>query len=211
LARPRTTTPTRPDDARAQRSIDALRAAFLELLERKPLEDIAIREITDGAGVSYPTFFRRFGSKHELLEDIATEEVSKLLSLGQAAFGKTEATSSAEDLCRYVQQHRALWAALLNGGAADAMRAEFKRIAEETAYTRPRANPWLPIDLAAPFVTSGVFEILAWWMRQPDDYPLENVVTLFNALIVETTARPRNIVLGSSPENGQGRTRRPNG
>ena len=194
MARTRTTTPTKPDDARVQRSIEALRTAFLELLERKPLEEISIREITDAAGVSYPTFFRRFASKHELLEDIATEEVAKLLSLGQVAFGKA-ATSSAADLCRYVQQHRALWAALLNGGAADAMRAEFRRIAEESAKAGPRANPWIPLDLAAPFVTSGVFEILAWWMRQPADYPLEKVVILFDALIVQNTARPRNIKL----------------
>lgn len=195
MARARTTTPTKPDDARVQRSIEALRTAFLDLLERKPLEEISIREITEAAGVSYPTFFRRFARKHELLEDIATKQVAKLLTLGEVAFGKAAPTSSAVDLCRYVQAHRTLWAALLNGGAADAMRAEFRRIAETNAKAGPRANPWIPLDLAAPFVTSGVFEILAWWMRQPADYPLEKVVILFNALIVENTARPRDVKL----------------
>ena len=80
---------------------------------------------------------------------------------------------------------------LLNGGAAHIMREEFRRIAEEMAYSRPRANPWLPVELAAPFVTSGIFEILAWWLRQPEDYPLDDIVALFDALIVDVTARPR--------------------
>jgi hypothetical protein len=69
------------------------------------------------------------------------------------------------------------------------------RIAQETAHTRPRNNPWLPVDLAVPFVTSGVFEIITWWMRQPEDYPLANVVKLFDALIIDTTRRRRNIIL----------------
>ena len=46
-----------------------------------------------------------------------------------------------------------------------------------------------------PFVTSGIFQIFSWWMRQPEDYPMENVVTLFNALIVDVTGRRRNISL----------------
>jgi hypothetical protein len=81
----------------------------------------------------------------------------------------------------------------LNGGAAHSMREEFRRFANETAHSRPQANPWLPIELAVPFVTSGIFEILAWWLRQPPDYPVEKVVRLMNALIVEVTARPRDI------------------
>ena len=75
------------------------------------------------------------------------------------------------------------------------MREEFMRIAREIAVTQPRANPWLPIDLAVPFVTNGIFEIMAWWMRQPTDYPLQNVITLLEALVLNVAGRPRNISL----------------
>lgn len=195
MARQRTTTPRKPDDARAQRSLDALRSAFLELIERKPLEQISIREITEAAGLSYPTFFRRFASKEALLEDIATEEVRRLLGLGHMAIDKRSGEESGAALCAYVQEHRKLWATLLTGGAASAMRKEFMRVAKEIATTRPRANPWLPVELAVAFVTSGIFEILAWWMRQPEDYPVENVARLFDALIVDSVGRPRKISL----------------
>src|SRR6202008_4264211 len=60
LARPRTTTPTKPNDARAQRSIDALRSAFLTLIEHKPRDQISIKEIAEVADLGYQTFFRRF-------------------------------------------------------------------------------------------------------------------------------------------------------
>lgn len=193
MARARTTTPSKPDDVRAQRSIDALRMGLLDLLEEKPLEEISIKEITDRAGLSYPTFFRRFASKGELLEDIAAEEVRMLLNLSQAAYDE-EGAELAGELCRYVHERRSLWTILLNGGAAEAMRKEFQRMAAETAYARqPRANPWLPVDLAISFTTSGIFEIFAWWMRQPPDYPLEKVVQLYKALIIEVTHQPRGI------------------
>lgn len=195
VARKRTTLPTKPDDARVERSIDALRSALLELIERKPFDQISIRNITDTAGLSYPTFFRRFSRKEELLEDIAAAEVRRLLSLSETAIDKRNAQESGETLCRYVQEHRQLWTVLLTGGASHVMREEFMRTAREIAYARPRNNPWLPIDLAVPFVTSGIFEIISWWMRQPQDYPLANVVKLFDALIIDTAHRRRNITL----------------
>ena len=194
MARKRTTTATKPDDARAQRSIDALRAALLELIERKPFDQISIKDITETAGLSYPTFFRRFESKEELLEHIATEEVRTVLYLGQSAITDRHRPESAKLMCEYVQEHRKLWTALLTG-ASSAMRTEFMRVSKEIADSRPRTNPWIPIELSVPFVTSGIFEILVWWLNERDDYPIENVIALFNALIVDVAGRPRNIVL----------------
>ena len=191
MARQRTTEPRKPDDARAHRSIDALKSALLHLIERKPFEQIAIKDITEEAGLSYPTFFRRFASKEDLFEHIARDEVQTLLGLGEAALTTPE-KQSGRALCEYIAPRRKLWTALLNEGASSAMRREFMRVSKELAQNR-RANPWIPLDLAVPFVTSGIFEILAWWMRRPDDYPVEHVVKMFNALIVDVTARPRQL------------------
>lgn len=195
MARPRTTTPTKPDDARAQRSIEALRAAILQLLEERPLEQISIKEITDAAGLSYPTFFRRFAGKEELIEDIAAKEVASFLALGRAAFARRHAARSADAMIRYVHARRTLWKTLLNDGAAPAMRKEFMRIAREISDEGPRVNAWMPVDLGVSFVTSAIFELFAWWLRQPEDYPIDNVLKLFTALIIEPSARRRDIGL----------------
>ncbi len=159
------------------------------------LEQISIREITDAAGLSYPTFFRRFASKEELIEDIATAEVSRLMAAGGPVGTRADAERGAAGLCGSVQTHRRLWTTLLNGGASTAMRREFMRIAHLTAERGPRVNPWMPVDLAVPFVTSGVFELFAWWLRQPEDYPIENVLKLFNALITDSVSSRRDIGL----------------
>lgn len=172
-----------------------MRTAFLTLLDAKSLDEISIKEICDEAGLSYPTFYRRFSGKDELLATIATEEVRRLLSLGFSAMEQRSGRFAASDMCEYVEEHRVLWRTLLTGGATDAMRHEFMRLTREFALNHPRVNPWLPLDLAVPFVASGIFEILAWWMREADDYPTANVITLIEALVIETTARPRRVTL----------------
>lgn len=183
----------RPNDARALRSRVALQEALLSLVGEKPFEQVSIKEITTRAGVSYPVFFRRYENKEQLLNDIAETEVQRLLALTLPVFDADEGNASIQILCRYIADHRTLWTQLLTGGAGSAMREEFKRIARETGNTRSQVNPWLPRDLAPSFVVSGLFEILAWWLAQPSDYPIDRVVTLIDVLIVQSTGRARDI------------------
>lgn len=181
---------SRPNDARALRSRDALRVALLELLENFPFEAISIRDITNAAGVSYPVFFRRYSSKEQLFEDIATAEVRNLLSVTVPIFEAEQQLESVQMLCAYIVEHRALWTRLLTGGAAAIMRDEFQRIAREFQIKRQPVNPWLPADLAAAFAVAGLFEILAWWLSQPEDYPTEKIVKIIQLLIVRLASVP---------------------
>jgi len=185
----------RPQDARAVRSREALRGALLALVETKPFEQIAIKEITERAGVSYPVFFRQFNSKEELLEDVAAGEVRNLLGRTNMALTSPNIEQNLFEMCDYVNGHRALWTALLTGGAAAAMRAEFTRISDDIRKSRERSNPWMPSELATAFVVSGLFEILSWWLRQPANYPFGNVVKLIDVLIIRSTLQPVDIEL----------------
>jgi len=191
LARKRTTVPTKPDDARAQRSVQALRVAFLELIEFKPLDQILLREITDAAGLSYPTFFRRFSSKEDLLIDIARGEVRELMGLGRKAIENRQ-YDGGKGMFDHVQSRRKLWTSLLTGGATAAMREEFIRASREMAGDHGRVKPDIPLDLASGFFASGVFEIFSWWLRQPEDYPVADAIRLFEALILPSLGRPRD-------------------
>lgn len=183
----------RPHDLRVVKSRQALRMGLLRLLERRNLENITIKDITNEAGVSYPVFFRQFASKEELLADLATNEVRMLLEQTYATFDP--ASSSSRALCLYVQGHKAVWRSLLTTGAASAMRAEFARVSAEIGYSGHRANPWLPVELASGFVASGVFEVLAWWLSQPDGYSVEKAIKLLDALVIRTVAEPQNLNL----------------
>lgn len=180
---------SRPHDLRAVRSRQALKAALLKLIEHQSLEDITIKEITAEAGVSYPVFFRQFASREELLADIATEEVRELLATAYPMFDLKAPSENLLEFCKFVEARRELWKALLTGGAASAMRGEFLRISAEIGRSTPRTNPDLPVELASAYVTSGMFEILTWWLNQPEGYPIKKVAHLLDTLVVGPVTR----------------------
>lgn len=153
-----------PRDARALRSGAALRNALLALIERKPLEQITVREITAEAGVHYATFFRHHPSKESLLDHIAAEQINRLVELTVPVLDNVDSYAATLALCRYVSDHRTLWTTLLTGGAAGAMRDELLTISRRLASERPPPAAWLPVDLAVNCSVSLMFETLAWWL-----------------------------------------------
>jgi len=125
----RTSDPPLTVDSRVMRSRRALRASILRLMERRQFDQITIRQIAAEAKVSYATFFRHHTSKQQLLDEIATDEVRGLLAMSLPSVDDFPAdTSASRRLCEYINEHRALWAALLNGGAATAVKQEYMRV-----------------------------------------------------------------------------------
>jgi len=179
----------RPDyatatDARIVQSREALREALLALLEKKPLEDITIREIAATAGIGYTTFFRHHTSKEDLLDDIAAAEIRRLFDLTLPALGATDTHAGALALCRYVDEHRALWSRLLTGGAAGRLREEFIRMTREFAASHGSDHDWLPPEVGVIFGASATIELLTWWLQQDKPISVKRFATIHERLVV---------------------------
>lgn len=175
---------SRSTDARALRSRAALREALLSLIEEKDFQQIPVREIATRAGVTFPTFYRQFATKEDLLADIARDELARLAARMSLRRDRDNAEITARSICEYVGQHRALWAVLLGTGAAAVMRDEFVKLTEEWAGVEDRINPELPADMVASFVIASMFEILGWWLRQPADYSAERIARYLELLVL---------------------------
>lgn len=176
-------------DARSTRSQQALRQGLLQLMEQTPFEEITLRDIVDRAEVSYPTFYRHYAAKEDLLADLARDEITRFMALPFARSG--EGPSPGERICDYIGPRRALWRTLLMGAAAPIMRAEFIRHGQEIAERGPRLNPRFPAEVMAGVTASGLFEIIAWWLRQGDDYPVSEVVQMLELLVINPITRPQ--------------------
>jgi AcrR family transcriptional regulator len=174
-------------DARAVRTREALRRALLDLLEKKALEEISIRDIAAAAGVSYTTFFRHHTTKEALLDEIAAEQIQRFVELGWPNIEASDTRAASLTLCAYVDEHRQLWSTLLTGGAANALRAELLRIARELAAKQNAPGSWLPSDLAVVFAVSSTIELLTWWLRQEKPLPSEQIAEIHDRLIITPT------------------------
>jgi AcrR family transcriptional regulator len=178
-------------DARAVRSGLALRDALLALLERKQFEQITIRDICAEAGVHYATFFRHHPTKESLLEAIATDQIRQLNELTLAVREASDLAAGFRALCVYVDEHRALWSTLLNGGAGPAMRAEWIRYSKEVALTEPPVNSWLPVELGTVCAATLIAETVAWWVGQPREaHSVDEVAAILLRLLTTSIVAP---------------------
>jgi AcrR family transcriptional regulator len=175
-------------DARAVRTREALRQALLRLLDLKPLEQITIRDICEVAQVGYTTFFRHHPTKESLLNDVAAEQMGRLVGLAISVADASDNTRRASiALCSYVDEHRKLWSTLLTGGAAGAMRDEFMRLSTQIAATRAHQLEWPPADIATILVVSSTIELLSWWLRAKKPLSIEQVAEIHERIIVTPT------------------------
>jgi AcrR family transcriptional regulator len=174
-----------PTDRRIQRSLDALRAALLELLVEKSFDQISIVELTARAGLSYTTFFRHFDSKEALLNDFAAASIQDLLSLSVPVVSRAGSLESCRALFFYVHAKRDLWRALLIGGAADIVQAEFVRQARLWTEVSKWQHTWLPVDLSTLWSARGTIHILSWWLEQDCQAPIDEMALILDRLIVK--------------------------
>ncbi len=176
--------PSRAPDARARKSLAALRAAMLALLETHRFEDITARQICAKAGIGYATFFRHFPDKEHLLSDVASGEITDLIGHAAGLMFQADTRGSTRALCAFVAGHRALWTTLLTGGAAPLVRAELLAQARALAQSAAPSPAGIPKDLAVVFACSAVLEILTWWLGEAGDRALHDVARYLERLAI---------------------------
>lgn len=172
------------EDARVLRSRQGLRQALLDLLETTSLEQITIRDIAARADVGYTTYFRHYPSKEALLDDLAAEEIRRLTDLVVPVYDAADSPTACLALCTYVDQHRALWTALLTGGAAGVVREELLRCGRKASSARPASGGWLPGDLGIVLAVSVTAELLSWWLRQTDPPPAAKIAEILDRIAI---------------------------
>jgi AcrR family transcriptional regulator len=171
-------------DARAVRTRKSLREAMLGLLETKRFDQITIGDIADAANVGYSTVCRHYPTLEALLDDVAAEQIARIINLSFPRFDPNDTRAACIALFTSIDEHRAVWSALLTGGAAGALRQEFLRITRQLALSWKQPQGWLPRDLGVQMTVSGTIELLTWWLEQADPMSIEEIAGIFHRMLV---------------------------
>lgn len=166
---------------------------MLTVLEREPFEDITVRAIAAEAGVGYATFFRHYPDKEALLDDLAAGEISELLGKAMPVFVAKDTHGACVALFEYISQRRTLWRALLTGGAAPILRAQFiehARVLAANMGTDVSDDP-CPVDLRVTHATSATVEIIAWWLGQQSEFAIDRIAGILDQLVIQPTVGER--------------------
>ena len=176
-------------DPRIRRTRRDLKKALEELLHAVPFDQVTIRDIAARAGVAYTTFFRHYPGKEALLADLAEDEAARLLDASFPVLGTDGTYAACVALCRHVAENRAVWSALLCGGADAQMRTALIAETVKREQIWPPEHEWLPRDIGTTLVIGAIVELLAWWLRQEKADPPERIAGILDKLLVSTLVR----------------------
>ena len=170
-------------DLRSLKSRETLRAALLQELDQRAFQDITVRDLTANARIGYATFFRHYDNLDALLEDLATEQIDKVIGAVLPVMESRDTLAACRMLCEFIEEHRRVWAILLTGGAAQAMRQELMSLSGAYAATQTALKSWLPDDLGVALSVSCAIELLVWWLRQSEPLTAAELAELLNEII----------------------------
>ncbi len=190
---------TQSNDRRARRTRAALQKALLELLQKRRLESIQIKEITDLADVSRPAFYLHFESKEELL----LSHIDDLfVQLHKAVFADLP-NSRPVTLEMLVMTSFQLW-----GKEAKAWQVALQIENKDLLLTRLRRHMAMLMDEFAAypgsnitqhpmmhdyivdFMTGGVYMLLRRWAEEHMKTPAEQIGRLAYQLVAHLGSWP---------------------
>ena len=149
--------------------IDLLLAdSFKELVEKKPIEKITIREITDLAGVIRPTFYNHFQDKYELLEWIIVTEIFKPM---EPLIDRGQLTQAVEGALLTMQKEQTFYERAMRLSGQNSFREimtdhvarlVLDRLSEESLREKVYYDWLTPRRIAYFFAGQIVYAVMEW-------------------------------------------------
>jgi AcrR family transcriptional regulator len=172
-------------DRRVRRTQELLAKALIAVTLEKGYEAVTIRDITARADVSYPTFFRHYRDKDELLRDVSEVVVDELTDLLCLTTPDADPVAFGEQLFRYVQQHAEVVRVLLR---TQSLRRRFveagtRGIARAVSHLPESGVPGVPPEILVHHILTSTMSLVLWWLDQRMPYSPERMGQVYSALI----------------------------
>lgn len=178
-------------DLRVRRTRKLLWEAMLELLENRTFDSLNIQEICDKAMVHRTTFYKHFEDKYQLLT-FGLEEVRKQfpdrtyedrmlhpMKLAHAI----GLTKQFQGLANSARENPTLSCVLQQHGE-DTLIRELREF-EKTGRQFP-----VPIEVIAAFYSGAVSSLMAWWLKNGQTVPVDELDRYWRQLIHQPTFFP---------------------
>ena len=167
-------------DPRAARTQARLQDALLELARERPLDEIAVGDITERAGVNRSSFYQHYSDKDTLLAD-ALERVIDDVSGRLRTRGAAMPVGMPEELQHYLAHlaaNAALYRRVLGEHGSSVVTARLRRhveriVSETIDATGTPAFRGVPLDVVAAGIAGTALGVITAWISRDPLPPLE--------------------------------------
>ena len=166
-------------DARALATRQRLDAAFVELLWRRPYDDLRVAEIAKKAKVGRSTFYAHYSSKEELLRS----QFRRIVAPMMLATGDAEAPLDCMRLFAHVATARALFENIMRGTGSRVMRECFAEHLRRLMRRGLTVRGDVPRAMMVGFVVHGLMAVMEFAARSGTGTEPEAMQVIFQQLV----------------------------
>lgn len=153
------------------RAGDRITAAFLKLLEDKPLEEISVSEIAAAAGVSRVSFYRSFERK----EDIPRARMDALIGRWRAGLPDGSDGETLSSLLEHLRANSEFYMLLSRRGLSYLLRDVL------VGLFGPKRDSSASGAYTAAFIAFGLYGLIEEWFARGMAESPEEIAELFSA------------------------------
>lgn len=176
-----------------------LKESLLELLKKKPLPKITIKEICENADINRSTFYLHYTDQFALCEEIENDSVEKInICLAKVSM-KNNRVEGLTEFLAYMKSNGDLYKILMRPDFNNSFRVRFsevavKRLAELDYHDNVSAEDK---DYIFRFMFMGVLGMLEKWIKDDFDKSPEEVAAFILSLLPSITSalKKRTILL----------------
>lgn len=157
-------TENKPLDRRVRRTHEQLRAALVSLILERGWDDVSIMDVCEKAEVGRSTFYIHFADK----EDLLVSGFDQLLEQLQLERRRTEGTFAfAEALIAHASENVKLFRALVGRKSGQVAQRRMRDVIHKVVEAELVSLGFdaAQRNVAAKFVTGGLFELLIGWLE----------------------------------------------
>lgn len=176
-------------DLRIVKTKKCIYAAFLELLESKPFEEIKVSEICTKAMVNRSTFYTHFEDKYALLDCLIKDMKHTLKSLlaenDKIGNSKEYYMEMIKILMDHVEEKKRFYMTIMannkNSIAMDMIYAAIEEDLTDRIDKEKRSD--IPSEFVTYFYIGAIFNVGLQWIRNKCNYSKEEVISYLERLI----------------------------
>lgn len=164
-------------DGRAQRSLQLIRDAFIELIIERGFDNVTVSAIAQRAGVNRATFYRHYTDKYDLADRL-TDVLFADAQL-QVTADNLDVQAVRTAMFQHVESYAVFYRAVLGPrgipGFADRVRDEVEeqigRILPAIGFDESRLS--MPAALPIRYLAAAQVGLIQWWLENDMPFPAE--------------------------------------
>jgi AcrR family transcriptional regulator len=175
------------EDKRVQRTKKAIKNAFLKILADKELEKISVKEIAECAEVDRKTIYNYYNGVYEILDDLENELAQDFeKAIENFDFTVREVQDIFVELAKLLKQRLDIYALLMRIDNSRLVSKFVVYLKEKIGQVIGRVSVFSAekIEVAAEYVTSGMYMAYKHWFNSDRKQPLEEFTLDVSRLVM---------------------------